>query len=60
MLRSSVNFLKRDFHLPAQHQPFHDLLGREAQIGAEQGLRLKPARNVADSTQRSGTNLKPL
>jgi hypothetical protein len=40
--------LKRDFELPAQHEPGEDLLGCGVQVGAEQGLGGEGALGVAD------------
>ena len=43
----SADLLKGHFHWPAHQKPFHDLMRRPLQIGAEDGARFKLAFGVA-------------
>ena len=50
----SADFVERDFHLPTLWKPFHDLLGGNGEIGAQQGLGLELLPWVADDDPTNG------
>ncbi len=45
----SPGFVESDLDLPAPRKPLDDLLGRNGEIGTQQGLRLKPLLGIADN-----------
>ena len=43
-----ADFLEGDFDLPAPDEPSNDIVGMRAEVGCEEGLRLKLAARIAD------------